>query len=37
MKVTTKSIIDDRASILIDQFTFRDPEFIHVEITKLFS
>ena len=36
-KVTTTSITDDKASILMDQFTFNDPELIHVEITKLFS
>tara|TARA_Y100001936_G_C15866181_1_gene555149 strand:- start:408 stop:695 length:288 start_codon:yes stop_codon:yes gene_type:complete len=37
MTVTTTSITPDRASILIDQYTLRDPEFIQVKITKLFS
>ena len=35
--VTTTSITDDKASILIDQFTFKDPELIQVAIIKLFS
>ena len=35
-KVTTTSITDERASILIDQFTFNEPEFIQVKTFKLF-
>ena len=34
--VTTTSITDERASILIDQLTLNDPEFIQVSISKLF-
>ena len=35
--VTTTSITDDKASILIDQFTFKDPELIQVAIIALCS
>ena len=37
MDVTTKSITEDNVSILIDQFTFKLPELIQVDMTKLFS
>ena len=34
---TMTSITDDKGSILIDQFTSKNPELIHFEIIKLFS
>ena len=34
--VTTTNITDERASILIDQLTLNVPEFIQVNISKLF-
>ena len=37
MNVTTKSITDDKVSILIDQLTFKLPEFNQVVTIKLFS
>ena len=37
LDVTTTNITAERASTLIDQFTFKDPEFIHVAIIALCS
>ena len=36
-RVTTTNITAERASTLIDQFTFKDPEFIQVAIIALCS
>ena len=36
-KVTTTSIIEDKASTLIDQLTSKVPELIQVATTTLFS
>ena len=33
---TTTSIVDDKASILIDQFTFKSPDVIQEKIVILF-
>ena len=37
IRVTTTNITDDNASILIDQFTFNEPELIQVEMIKLLT
>ena len=37
IEVTTTSITADKGSINIDQFTFNDPELIHVAITMFSS